>query len=113
MTPSLRSDSATSELPSSVPSSVTGPMVDRVARGAHQAVDRVAGTATSAVERVRDGLSTASSTMSEKMQTLSNTRTQWVDSCRGSVREHPLAAVGIGLAAGWLVARLLSSSSEP
>ena len=112
MTTSLRSDPATSEMPSSVPSSVTGPMVDRVARSAHLAVDRVADTASGAVERVRDVLSTASSTMSEKMQSLSNTRTQWVDSCRESVREHPLAAVGIGLAAGWLFARLLSSSSE-
>jgi len=112
MTSTLRSDSATSELPSTVPSALTRPMVDRVARSAHQAVDRVAGSATSAVERMRSGLSTASSTMNEKMQALQSTRTQWLDNCRESVREHPLAAVGIGVAAGWLVARLLRSSSS-
>jgi ElaB/YqjD/DUF883 family membrane-anchored ribosome-binding protein len=112
MTPSLRSDPATSELPSSVPSSMTGPMVERVARGAHQAVDRVAGTASGAVERMRSGLSSAGSTMSEQMDALSSTRTQWLDNCRQSVREHPLAAIGIGLAAGWLVARLMGSSSS-
>jgi ElaB/YqjD/DUF883 family membrane-anchored ribosome-binding protein len=50
--------------------------------------------------------------MNEKVQALQSTRTQWLDSCRESVRENPLAAVGIGLAAGWLVARLLRSSSE-
>ena len=112
MTPSIRSDSAASELPSSVPSSVTGPVVDRVARTAHQAVDRVAGSATHAVERMRSGLTGARSTVDDKMQEFSSTRSQWMDTCRETVREHPLAAIGIGLAAGWLVARVLSSSSD-
>jgi ribosome modulation factor len=91
---------------------MTGPMVERVARGAHQAVDRVADTASSAVERMRSGLSTASSTMGGKIDALSSTRSQWLDGWRESVRERPLAALGIGLAAGWLIARLMSSSSS-
>jgi ElaB/YqjD/DUF883 family membrane-anchored ribosome-binding protein len=97
----------TTELPSGVPGSVTDPAVERAARTAHGAVDRVAGTASSAVERVRSGVQGAVGTMSEKMHDLSATREVWVDGARERVREHPLASVGMALAAGYLLARLM------
>jgi ElaB/YqjD/DUF883 family membrane-anchored ribosome-binding protein len=109
MNTSIGRDPLSSELPSSVSGAVSGQTVDRVVRTAHNAVDRVAGTASSAVERVRSGLSGAASTVSDKMHGLSDTRAVWVDNCRQSVREHPIAAVGIGLAAGYLIARILRS----
>jgi ElaB/YqjD/DUF883 family membrane-anchored ribosome-binding protein len=107
MTASTNPASSTSELPTGVPGSVTDPAVERVARSAHSAVDRVAGTASSAVERVRSGVHGAVGTVSERMHDLSSTREVWTDSARERVREHPLAAVGVALAAGYLLARLL------
>ena len=98
---------SSSEMPSGVPSSAGGPIVDRMARSAHSAVDRVADTAGSAVGRVRSGVTEALSTVNDKLDGLSSSREQWVDSCRQSVRDHPLAAEGIGLAAGYVIARWL------
>jgi ElaB/YqjD/DUF883 family membrane-anchored ribosome-binding protein len=34
---------------------------------------------------------------------------EWMESCRQSVREHPLATVAIAVAAGVLLGKLLSS----
>jgi len=109
MTPSTSTHAGNSELPSGVPSSISGPMVDRMARGAHSAVDRVADTASSAVGRVRSGVTDTLSTVSDKVHGLTSSREQWIDSCRQSVRDHPLAAVGVGLAAGYMIARWLRS----
>ena len=110
MTPSTSTTSSSlgsDDTPSGVPSSVSGPVVDRLARTAHSAVDRVADGASSAVGRVRSGVSDALSTVSDKVQGLSSSRDEWMDSSRQQVRDHPFAAVGIGLAAGFLIARLL------
>ena len=100
---------ATTELPSGVPGSVSDPAIERVARTAHTAVDRVAGTASSAVERVRSGVQGAMGTMTDRMHELSSSREMWTDNARDRVRESPLAAVGIALAAGYLIGRLLRS----
>jgi ElaB/YqjD/DUF883 family membrane-anchored ribosome-binding protein len=97
------------ELPSGVPGSVSDPAIERAARTAHSAVDRVAGSASSAVERVRSGVQGAVGTMSERMHDLSYRREMWTDDARERVREHPLAALGVALAAGYLLARLLRS----
>ena len=101
------SSSSTTELPTGVPGSVADPAIERMARGAHSAVDRVAGTASSAVERVRSGVQGAVGTVSERMHDLSSSRDVWADNARERVREHPLAAVGVALAAGYLLSRFL------
>jgi ElaB/YqjD/DUF883 family membrane-anchored ribosome-binding protein len=92
-----------------VPGSIKDPAVERMARGAHNAVDRMAGTATATVDRVRSGVDDVMGTMSEKMSALSSSREQWVDACRERVREHPLATVGVALAAGYVLSRWLRS----
>ena len=97
------------DLPTGVPGSVSDPAIERVARTAHGAVDRVAGGASAAVERVRSGVQGAMGTVSERMQDLQSNREVWVDSARERVREHPLATVGVALAAGYLLARILRS----
>jgi ElaB/YqjD/DUF883 family membrane-anchored ribosome-binding protein len=43
------------------------------------------------------------------MQDLQSNREVWADSARERVREHPLATVGVALAAGYLLARILRS----
>ena len=108
MSPSLTpSSSSTTDMPSGVPGSVADPAIERVARSAHTAVDRVAGTASSAVERVRTGVQGAMGTVSERMQGLQSNREEWVDTARERVRERPLASIGMALAAGYLLARIL------
>jgi ElaB/YqjD/DUF883 family membrane-anchored ribosome-binding protein len=109
MSPSLSSNPASTDLPSGVSGAVSDPAIERLARGAHSAVDRVAGGASTAVERVRTGVQGAMGTMSERMQDLQSNRDVWVDSARERVREHPLATIGVALAAGYLLARILRS----
>jgi ElaB/YqjD/DUF883 family membrane-anchored ribosome-binding protein len=107
MSSPLNPTASTTELPSGVPGSVSDPAIERVARGAHSAVDRVAGTASTAVERVRSGVQGAVGTVTERMHDLSSRREVWTDSARERVREHPLAALGVALAAGYLLSRWL------
>lgn len=73
------------------------PTVDHLVAGAHQAVDKLAGAANHTAEtldmrggQVRDAQS-------------------WVsESCRGYVRDKPMAALGIAVATGFLVSWLLN-----
>jgi len=74
-------------------SDVARPAMDRVASGAHQAVDKLAG----AVE-----------TLGVKGEQLKNAQARAVEQCRGYVRDHPAASLGIALAAGFLLSRLWS-----
>jgi len=77
-------------------SDAAGPMVDRIASGAHQAVDKIAGAAGQAAE-----------TLSVKGGQLKNAQAQAMEQARIYVRGHPLAALGIAVAAGYLLSRLL------
>ena len=104
---STTTSGGSAEAPSSVPASPNDPIVDRLARGAHGAVDRIADSASAAIGRVNSGVTETLSSVSDQVHGLSASQHQWVDHCRQSVRDHPLAAVGAGLAAGWLIARWL------
>ena len=74
------------------------PAVDKVATSAHQMVDKIAGAAT-----------TAADTLGEKTGQLRDAQARLADSCREYVRENPIASLGIAVAAGFLLSRLLSS----
>jgi ElaB/YqjD/DUF883 family membrane-anchored ribosome-binding protein len=77
------------------------PMVDRAASGAHQAVDRIAGVAGQAAE-----------TLGAKGEQLMDAQTRAMEQCRGYVRDNPLASLGIAIAAGFVLSRLLSWNSR-
>lgn len=74
------------------------PAVDRFASGAHHAVDRIASAAGQAAE-----------TLGVKGEQLKKFQAQAIDQCRGYVRENPVASLGIAIAAGFLLSKLLSS----
>jgi len=74
------------------------PAVDRLASGAHQAVDKMGGAASQAAE-----------TIDLKGEQLMDAQTRLTENCREYVRDHPIASLGIAVAAGFLVSRLLSS----
>lgn len=79
--------------------------VDNVAQSAHDAVERVATKAVRAVDRLRSSGSDIQTDISTKFGDLANA--EWVESAREEVRARPLAAVGVALAAGLLLSRLL------
>ena len=82
-------------------SDVAHPMVDRVASGAHQTVDKLAGAAGQAAE-----------TLGVKGEQLKDAQMRAMEQCRGYVRDNPIASLGIALAAGFLLSRLLSWRSQ-
>jgi ElaB/YqjD/DUF883 family membrane-anchored ribosome-binding protein len=71
--------------------------IDRLSTGAHDTVERVAAATANAAER-----------LGAKGGEWLQAKDQWAESTRGYVREHPLAALGIALAAGYLLSRLTS-----
>ena len=69
--------------------------IERVSGGAHEAVDRVASVAKTAANR-----------MGEINEQWADAKDEWIDTTRGYVREHPLAALGIAVSVGYLLSRL-------
>jgi len=72
--------------------------VDRLSQTAHQGVDRAAQAASSVADRV-----------SEKYEELYAMQEDWVEAGREYVKEHPVAAIGMALAAGYLLSMLMRS----
>jgi ElaB/YqjD/DUF883 family membrane-anchored ribosome-binding protein len=72
-----------------------GPAIDRAAQAAHQTVDKVAQAAAPAADWI-----------SENADQLRAQQEQLLEGARSYVRDRPLVAVGVALAAGYLVGRL-------
>lgn len=79
-------------------SDATRPAVDRVAAGAHQTVDKIAGAANRAAE-----------TLEARGGQLRDAQSRFTESCSAYVRDNPIASLGLAVAAGFLLSRLLSS----
>ncbi|HEX7046049.1 MAG TPA: hypothetical protein VF275_00560 [Gammaproteobacteria bacterium] len=75
--------------------------VDRAARGVHDTVDRLADAATR-----------ATSSFGEKGEQFAETKERWMAQTRTYVQTHPVASIGIAVAAGFLLSRLLHSDSH-
>jgi ElaB/YqjD/DUF883 family membrane-anchored ribosome-binding protein len=65
---------------------------------AHETIDRVAETATAYAER-----------FGEKAEEWLEMKDNWVEGAREYVREHPIAALGIAAAAGYVLSMLMRS----
>lgn len=83
-------------------SSAARPAVSRAAYGAHRLVERLADT----TNRVAQRLETTGTRLKDAEQRV-------VGASSDYVREHPLRSVGIALAAGFLVSRLVISRKLP
>jgi ElaB/YqjD/DUF883 family membrane-anchored ribosome-binding protein len=66
--------------------------IERVSQSAHQAVDRAAAAASGVVEGIAG-----------KSQELLELPENWLEGAREYVRENPFAAVGMAVAAGYLL----------
>lgn len=80
--------------------------VDRAAQGMHQAVDRVAERAKPSLQRVQDGLDHGSQLLHQGADQVREMADEWTTTLRGTVREHPLAAVATALLFGMLLGRV-------
>jgi ElaB/YqjD/DUF883 family membrane-anchored ribosome-binding protein len=65
--------------------------LDKLTQGAHSAVDRAASVAATMAERV-----------GQKGDDFMQMKDTWVEGAADYVREHPIAALGIAAAAGYL-----------
>jgi hypothetical protein len=79
-------------------SDAAGPAVERMVAGAHATVDALGGIATHAAE-----------TLDIKGHQLGNARDRLLKGTGDYVHAHPLASLGMALAAGYLLSRLLSA----
>ena len=72
--------------------------IERASTTAHDAVDRAAQTATAYAER-----------FGEKAEEWLEMKDNWVEGAREYVREHPVAALGIAVAAGYILSMIMRS----
>ena len=72
----------------------TSATVDRIASSAHQAVDRMASAANS-----------AAGNLNVKADELMAAKERWMATCQTYVKENPLVALGVAVAAGFLLSR--------
>lgn len=77
--------------------------IERASQAAHGAVDRAAGAASAAAGRLGE----KAEALAGKRDELLDLKDDWVEGAREYVREHPFAAVGIAVAAGYLVSMMM------
>jgi ElaB/YqjD/DUF883 family membrane-anchored ribosome-binding protein len=81
--------------------------IDRAATSAQPAVDKLATNAHEVVDRVSDTVSGAAQGLDSRIDDLQSTQERLADQCRSYVEDNPLKAVGIALAAGFILAKIL------
>jgi ElaB/YqjD/DUF883 family membrane-anchored ribosome-binding protein len=76
------------------------------AERAHAGIDRIRNTAHEKVDQAADAASSAADRLSAQSEQWIATKDDWVGATREYVREHPVAAVTMAVAAGYLLSRL-------
>jgi ElaB/YqjD/DUF883 family membrane-anchored ribosome-binding protein len=76
----------------------TDKTLERASSTAHDAIDRATQTASQYAER-----------FGEKAEEWLELKDNWVEGAREYVREHPVAALGIAVAAGYVLSMLMRS----
>jgi ElaB/YqjD/DUF883 family membrane-anchored ribosome-binding protein len=83
--------------------------VDSVSEAAHPAIDHMTTNAHSAVNRAGVVAGHAAETVGGKGDQLNATGQKLFDQAGGYVRENPIASLGMAVAAGYLLSRILSA----
>ncbi|HSW25190.1 MAG TPA: hypothetical protein VLJ62_20685 [Burkholderiaceae bacterium] len=81
-------------------------LIGRIARSAHEAIDHLANTAAPHVNRLQERVSGVGDSLHAGAEQAREVTDEWAETVRCTVRENPLAAVGLALAVGVLIARL-------
>jgi ElaB/YqjD/DUF883 family membrane-anchored ribosome-binding protein len=79
-------------------------LIGRIAQSAHETIDRLVESAAPHVNRLQENLS--GDALHQRADDMREWRDEWTESLRTTVRDNPLAAVGVALAVGMLIARL-------
>ena len=75
--------------------------IDRVSDGAHRVVDTTANRVSAIADR-----------FGEKADELLEMKEDWVEATSNYVREHPVAALGIALAAGYVLSAIMRGGRD-
>jgi ElaB/YqjD/DUF883 family membrane-anchored ribosome-binding protein len=81
-------------------------LMSRVVQGAHQTIDHLAGQAAPHVQRLEQKLAGTDDMLHERADQLREMSEGYLRTLREGVRENPLAAVGVALVLGLLIARI-------
>lgn len=81
-------------------------VLERVRRGAHEAIDGVADRVAPHAQRLDADVGDARDTLNDSTRQLADVRDQWMDLARQIVRDHPLATLAAALAVGMLISRV-------
>lgn len=84
--------------------------IDRVSRMARPAVERIAASAHSAVDGIANATCQVAETLGRRGGQLMDAETRMIDSTRSYITRYPMTSLGIALAAGLLLGRMLASS---
>ena len=84
-------------------------VIDKISDAAHPAVDRVASGAHQAVAKITSAAGQAAETLGVKGEQLKEAQGRAMELGRDYVRDNPVVSLGIAIAAGFLLSRLLSS----
>ncbi len=71
-------------------------------------IDKAVNSAHEAVDKISSATSQAADAIGEKGQQLKDAEQRLMENCRGYVRDNPVSSLGIAVAAGFLLSRLLS-----
>jgi ElaB/YqjD/DUF883 family membrane-anchored ribosome-binding protein len=70
--------------------------------------EKASNLAHEAAEKIASASSQVADTIGEKGEQLKNAEKRMVENCRGYVRDNPITSLGIAVAAGFVLSRLLS-----
>ena len=86
--------------------------VKRLVEGAHAAIDKFADVAGPTVGRIAGTFSNPSGKASDLLGHAGGRKDAWVSDVRDIVREHPIAAIAVALAAGAVYAKLTAAPNR-
>ena len=72
--------------------------IENVSNYAHETIDKIANASTHAAQEI-----------DEKGEELKNAEQELINSCKTYIRDNPVYSLGIAVATGFLLSRLLSS----
>ncbi len=81
---------------------------DKVSDFAHETVDTIANASHQAREAFAGASNQAKETFDQKSEQIINAEQRLVKNCQAYVRENPITSLGIAVAGGFLLSRLLS-----
>jgi ElaB/YqjD/DUF883 family membrane-anchored ribosome-binding protein len=86
--------------------------IDKAAGAAQPVVDRLATSAHEGVDKMSGALTDASARLEEKTKALTEAYQHFAETGRGYVRTSPATSVMVAMAAGFVLAKLLSGRSD-